>query len=137
VDNTSAATHRAILSLSLIGFAAFDLITTIIGAILFEGIFIDLGAFIVIWLAISLSRGSTKAARWLIVFMVYYAVLGVVLGFLCIATPQTMTVGKHRFGTEDLPYAALIIAITGTWAIANLVLLWKHRRLLSTPPSDS
>lgn len=136
MDNTIGVRQRRLLSRLLSAFGAFTLISSILGGFMLGALTVDLGAFILIWLAVLLYRGSTRAVKWLIVLMIYYAAVALSLTILCIAAPGTVSLAVRSFQPKDLPYVLPFLSVASLWAIVCLAFLWKHRASLSVPPDN-
>lgn len=138
MDETITTAKRRLLSRLLVGFGAFTLISSIVAGVLLDALIVDAGALVVILLGESLSRGSTRAARWARIAMVCYFVVAALLLTLGIVAPERMRVAGRAVRPGELPYTMAFAGIAAGWALVNLALLWKHRgALLPAGPKET
>ncbi len=111
---------------SLAVFSLTMLIGSFVVALLFmEGLFLDLTALITLAIARSVIRGSSRAAKWALVFMAYYLVVGTCLICLSIIAPKMVNIIGRTLRPQQIVWAIPFLGVMVAWCGVNAVLLIK------------
>ncbi len=127
MNDRSTVSKQTLPGSLLIAFGIYVLAASIVGAMAFDAFVIDVVGFIIIYLGTSVSRGSSRAARWAKIIMCYYLVMAVLLIVLCSVAPERISVGGRPIKAAEVPLALILVGIMGVWAIINLLLLRKQK----------
>jgi hypothetical protein len=118
----------------MIAFVAVLVVICIVSMILLRALMIDIGAVIVYFLGEAVAKGSRRAAKWSLLFMLLYAAMAVLVVVGIEIAPERLRSGSKPVDAAYLPWIQAGFAVLGLWAAVCVGLLIRGLWQIRTAP---
>lgn len=100
-----------------------------------QGLMIDVTAFVVYFLGQSVARGSRRAAKWSLGFMVLWVLMSAMMLVGIAFAPERMRMGGKPVAAEALPWMQWAFVVLASWSAVCAGLLVRGLRETQSDPA--
>lgn len=109
-------------------FSGIIFISGLVAAPFLDAFTIDIAALILFFLGLNVRNGRRGAAKWSLVFSIFYAAVAVAFVITSLIRPELIKVGKYTCNTTHLPWVLTVAVIVLIWNVTNGLMLTRSLR---------